>query len=195
MFRFDTKVGQSGGRYDPVLAPAPPARTLRRLTQNVSGRNGLSAHPLFASVFIVAAAVVLAAGAPAASGADQTAVARIKAGAHDCPGCNLAGADLSNQCVKHGDLERADFDGANLSVMCMSYGDFRSASFRKADLSGANLAHARLDGADVGGAEMSITSLRGTDLRRAIGLSQHQLDQACGDLETKVPEGMTVHAC
>lgn len=188
-------MGEPRLENDPLLAADRPAWTLRHRSWSVPGRNGLSAHPLFASVLILATAVMMTAGVPAPGGADQAAVARIKAGAHDCPHCNLAGANLANQCVKRGNLEGTDFDGANLILMCMSYGDFRGASFARADLSGANLAHAVLDGANVSGAEMSATSLRGTDLRRTIGLSQHQLDQACGDTETKLPENMTIHAC
>jgi len=127
--------------------------------------------------------------------ADPAAVASIKAGHHDCPHCRLAGADLTNQCVKHGNLEGADFEGAKLVLMCMSFADFRGANFRGADLSGANLAHARLDGADLSGAVLIITSLKGTDLTRARGISQRQLDTACGDKETKAPAGMKVHLC
>jgi uncharacterized protein YjbI with pentapeptide repeats len=129
------------------------------------------------------------------TGADPAQVASIRAGHHDCPHCRLAGADLTNQCVKHGNLEGADFTGARLVLMCMSYADFRHASFRKADLSGANLAHANLDDADFSGASLSITSVKGTDLSRARGLTQAQLDGACGDAETKTPAGMKVHAC
>ena len=130
-----------------------------------------------------------------AEGADQAAVARIHAGIVDCAGCNLAGADLSNTCVKGRDLHGADFDGADAHLMCMSYADFSGASFRGADLSAANLAHAKLDGADMTGARLTITSLKGTDLSRAMGLTQAQLDQACGDAETKVPEGLSVRTC
>ncbi len=122
-------------------------------------------------------------------------VASIRSGKHDCPHCELAGADLTNTCVKHGNLEGADFDRVKAVLMCMSYADFRGATFRNADLSGANLAHAVLDGADLTGAELSITSLKGTDLTHVKGLTQHQLDEACGDAGTKVPTGMKVKFC
>ncbi|MGB8366173.1 MAG: pentapeptide repeat-containing protein [Rhizomicrobium sp.] len=127
--------------------------------------------------------------------ADAQAVASIKAGHHDCAHCNLAGADLTNQCVKGGDLEDADFTHARLVLMCMSYADFTGASFRDADLAGANLAHARLDDADLTGADLTIASVKGTDLSRAKGLTQKQLDQACGDAETRAPPGLTVKPC
>lgn len=135
------------------------------------------------------------AGALLVASADPQAVASIKAGHHDCAHCELAGADLTNQCVKGGNLEGADFSHARLVLMCMSFADFRDASFRDADLAGANLAHAKLDDADLTGADLSITSFKGTDLTHVKGLTQQQLDQACGDAETKAPPGLTVKTC
>jgi len=132
---------------------------------------------------------------PALAGADADAVARIHGGIVDCVGCNLAGADLKNTCVKAHDLHGANFDGADATLMCMSYANFAGATFRGTDLSGANLAHADLDGADLTGARMTITSVKGTDLTRVKGLTQSQLDAACGDAETKVPDGFAVHTC
>lgn len=131
----------------------------------------------------------------ASLGPNPAAVASIRAGQHDCPHCELAGANLTNTCVKHGNLEGADFDRANAVLMCMSFADFRGASFRGTDLSGANLAHAILINADFSGARMAITSIKGTDLTRVKGLTQAQLDEACGDSATKVPTGMKVHVC
>ncbi|HEX3430563.1 MAG TPA: pentapeptide repeat-containing protein [Rhizomicrobium sp.] len=133
-------------------------------------------------------------GAPSSS-SDPAAVASIRAGHHDCPRCRLAHADLTNTCVKHGNLEGADFTGAKLVLMCMSYGDYKNASFRGANLSGANLAHARLDGADLSRARLTITSIKGADLRRAKGLVQEQIDQACGDAKTRLPAGLRVKTC
>jgi uncharacterized protein YjbI with pentapeptide repeats len=133
--------------------------------------------------------------AQAQPAADPDAVARIHGGIVDCVGCNLQGADLSNTCVKAHDLHGADFDGADATLMCMSYANFTGASFRGTDLSGANLAHATLDGADLTAAHMTITSIKGTDLTRVKGLTQPQLDAACGDAQTKVPQGLAVHTC
>lgn len=146
---------------------------------------------LFATVLALATPDIQA---PAAL-TPAEAVASIHAGHHDCPHCNLAGADLTNTCVKNGNLEGADFDRARAVLMCMSYADFKGATFRNADLSAANLAHANLDGADLTGADLTVTSLKGTDLTRVKGLTQAQLDQACGDAETKVPPGMKVKTC
>jgi uncharacterized protein YjbI with pentapeptide repeats len=137
------------------------------------------------------------AGFPAASSmaANPAAVAKIHGGIVDCVGCNLAGADLTNTCVKEHDLHGANFDGANATLMCMSFANFTNASFRGTELSGANLAGAKLDGADLTGAKTSITSFLGTDLTKVKGLTQAQLNVACGDAKTKLPPGLRVHTC
>jgi uncharacterized protein YjbI with pentapeptide repeats len=128
-------------------------------------------------------------------GYDAAAVARIHAAIVDCVGCNLAGADLTNTCVKEHDLTGANFDGANATLMCMSFANFTNASFRGTELSGANLAGAKMDGADLTGAKTSITSFLGTDLTHVKGLTQAQLDVACSDAATKLPAGLKIHTC
>jgi uncharacterized protein YjbI with pentapeptide repeats len=127
--------------------------------------------------------------------ADQAAVAKIHGGIVDCVGCDLRGADLTNTCVKEHDLHGANFAGANATLMCMSFANFTNVNFRNAELSGANLAGAKMDGSDLTGAKTSITSFLGTDLTKVKGLTQKQLDVACGDTTTKVPAGFRVHRC
>src|SRR5882757_3114124 len=112
--------------------------------------------------------------------ADPAAVAKIHGGIVDCVDCDLRAADLANTCVKEHDLHGADFSDADASLMCMSFADFTGARFRGTDLSGA---------------KTSITSFLGTDLRRVKGLTQKQLDVACGDAATKLPPGLHVHTC
>jgi uncharacterized protein YjbI with pentapeptide repeats len=141
----------------------------------------------------------LAISLPAMAGsmphADPKAVARIEAGIVDCRGCQLQGANLANTCVKAKDLHGANFDGANATLMCMSFANFQGASFRHTNLDAANLSSAKLDGADLTGASTHITSFLGTDLSRVKGLTQAQLDAACGDAKTKAPAGLKVHVC
>jgi hypothetical protein len=120
---------------------------------------------------------------------------RIKAGDINCPHCDLAGTDLSNQCVKNGDLIGADLDRVNAHYMCMSYANFTGATFRNADLTGANLGHSNLTRADLTGARLDITSIKGANLATAKGLTQAQIDLACGDAETKLPPGLHVKTC
>jgi hypothetical protein len=146
-------------------------------------------------ILTMALLACLASMAMAAPTYDASAVARIHGGIVDCPACNLKGADLTNTCVKAKNLTAANFDGAKAVLMCMSFANFTNATFRGTDLSGANLAHANLDGADMTGAVLSITSLKGTDLTQVRGLTQAQLNQACGDDQTKVAPGLKVHTC
>jgi len=148
----------------------------------------------FSALFLAISALAPAQADPALK-ADPKAVARLEGGIVDCPSCQLAGANLFNTCVKAKNLRGANFDGANATLMCMSFADFRGASFRGTILDAANLASAKLDGADITGARTHITSFAGTDLTRVKGLTQSQLDAACGDIKTKVPAGMKVHFC
>ncbi len=135
------------------------------------------------------------ASAQAPKTATMTAVMRIKAGEINCPGCDFRGADLSNECVKNGNLTGANFEAVTARYMCMSFANFTDVSFKKADLSGANLGHANLTRADFTGAKLSITSIKGADLSTATGLTQAQLDRACADIDTKLPPGLTAKFC
>ena len=83
----------------------------------------------------------------------------------DLTGINLHGANLKGALLAKTNLNGADLRGANLSG---------------AHLTGANLALANLNGAD----------LRGANLSGAKNLTQMQLDQACGDAHTNLPEGL-----
>jgi uncharacterized protein YjbI with pentapeptide repeats len=71
------------------------------------------------------------------------------------------------------DLRDADLTGAELAGS-----DFILADLRGAKFNDAHVSNARLDRAD----------LRGADLVGATGLSQQQLDLACGDETTKIPD-------
>ena len=154
----------------------------------------MRAFVLLCTLMIAALMTAGLAGLPAWA-ADPAAVARIHGGIVDCVGCDLTGADITNTCVKEHDLHGADFTGANASLMCMSFANFTGVSFRGADLSGANMAGAKMDGADMTGAKTLITSFLGTDLRHVKGLTQAQLDVACGNRATKLPPGLKIHSC
>jgi Uncharacterized low-complexity proteins len=160
----------------------------------VSHRNTVLTRywPILAAAVLLGLTAILNA-AHAATPIDG--VASIKAGNHNCPHCDLKGADLSSQCVKGGDLTGADFSGAKLTLACMSKSNFRGARFAGADLSGANLSESKLDNADFTGAVFSATQARGTDFSRAKGLTEAQLQGACGDKKTRLPAGLTIPMC
>jgi uncharacterized protein YjbI with pentapeptide repeats len=59
------------------------------------------------------------------------------------------------------------------------------ANLARTDLRGADLAQAKL-----ANAYMFLTQVAGVDLSSATGLNQEQLDLACGDAQTKLPQGL-----
>ncbi len=133
-------------------------------------------------------------------------------------------ADLSNANFEKALSSRADFSAANLSGARLVKVEFLRVSFAGSDLSGANmhegnfvrndftganLAGASLEGAiapralfydaNLAGTSFKRTFLyyrrfEGADLRKVEGMTQEQLDQACGDEQTKLPPGLTVPA-
>jgi hypothetical protein len=48
---------------------------------------------------------------------------------------------------------------------------------------------------DLTGAGTSVTSFLGTDRTKVKGLTQKQLNVACGDATTKLPPGLKIHTC
>lgn len=114
-------------------------------------------------------------------------------------------ADFSNAVLTRADasgsqFEAADFAGADLTLVrlvdahCLR-AQFDDATLRHADARGADLRGASFSGAVVTGASFDGANIAGADLRQAEGLTQAQLDQACGDGRTRVPQGMQVSRC
>jgi uncharacterized protein YjbI with pentapeptide repeats len=108
---------------------------------------------------------------------------------------NLLGANLGSGHLQEADLEHADLRETNLE-----FADFRNATLREAGLYGANLTQADLrdavlQGADLrdalfGGTLLQGADLKGADLRDTTHLTQAQLEQASGDLNTRLPPGL-----
>src|SRR6516165_3780633 len=90
-------------------------------------------------------------------------------------GANLTGANLSRTNLRSADLSGANLRGANLIGTNLSV-----AYPIGADLTGANLR-----GADLTGANLSGATLRGVK-----NLIQTQLNEACGNNQTELPEGL-----
>ncbi|MFN3537021.1 MAG: pentapeptide repeat-containing protein [Brevundimonas sp.] len=157
---------------------------------------------------VLAALAVLALATPAmAQNAGQ--VARAVSGS-SCPGCNLfqadfnglerAGLDFSRARLRQADLSlavlnRASFAGADLRDIEAYGGVFSSASFAGADLTNASLVGTHLRGAAFAGATLTGANLSGADMAGSRGLTQRQLDRACGDATTILPAGLHVPPC
>ena len=149
-------------------------------------------------------------GGPITNQAERDAIAgRVRAGA-SCAACdlfqidlayqNVAGRDFSGSRVRQADLtiaiaDRTDFSGANLSLTNMFGLRATRANFTNANLSGASMVGAHLGGARMNGAVLTGANVSGAELADAVGLTQEQLNTACGDGTTTLPDGMTIPRC
>src|SRR5712671_5475311 len=115
-------------------------------------------------------------------------------------GANLLGANLSGANLTGAKLIRVDLTGANLTGANLGLADLNGAYLSGANLSGANLSGVNLRGADLTGANLRSANLRGANLSVAYliradltgvkNLIQTQLNEACGNNETELPEGL-----
>jgi hypothetical protein len=104
---------------------------------------------------------------------------------------NLRGATLYNAWLLRANLNNASLDGANLGNAQVHDADLSDATLRGADFFGAVLKNTDLRGADLTGATLRRTNLSGADLRTTKGLTQEQLNVACVDDSTRLPDGLT----
>ena len=136
-------------------------------------------------------------------------IARAGGGAN-CPGCNLFQADYSNKDLKGRNFAGARLRQSDLSLSVMNrtsfaradlrdvnaYGAvFSSANFAGADLTNATFVGTFLEGSNFNGARLHGANFSGAEMRRVSGLSQAQLNTACGDSSTQLPPGMRIPAC
>ena len=153
-------------------------------------------------------AALLAVAAPAlAQNAGQ--IASVQRGA-SCAGCNLFQGDFSGLEARGLNLAGSRLRQADLSLSVMNrtrfsntdmrdveaYGGvFSGSNFSRANLTNASFVGAYLEGASFAGATLSGTNLSGAQLARATGLTQAQLNRACGDGSTVLPRGLRIPAC
>jgi uncharacterized protein YjbI with pentapeptide repeats len=170
----------------------------------------LLALAAFSCGHVVYAEAPAATGGPMLSQAERDAIAERVRGGASCARCDLFQIDLAYQDVSGRDFsgarirqsnfstaiaDRAQFRGANLSLANLfglraSHGDFTEANLEGATLVGGYFGGARFSGAAFNGANLS-----GAELAGASGLTQAQLDSACGDATTTLPAGLSVPAC
>lgn len=113
----------------------------------------------------------------------------------DIQGVSFAGARLRQSDLTIAVMDRVNFERANLSIANLYGARFSGASFRNADLSRAILVGASFDGANFEAANLSEANISGAEMATAVGLSQSQLNMACGDQYTKLPTGLSVQHC
>lgn len=157
---------------------------------------------------LAAFAFSIALGAPAlAQNAGE--IARVQAGG-SCTGCNLfqadlsyrnlPGVDLSGSRLRQGDLSLSTMNNARLAQADLSIANLFGGRFTGVSFAGANLERAILvggyfGGADFSGANLSGANISGAEMERARGLTQGQLNAACGDASTRLPAGLRVPPC
>jgi uncharacterized protein YjbI with pentapeptide repeats len=84
---------------------------------------------------------------------------------------------LENADLSKAELGRALFVEANLNGADFSYSNIARAKFSEAQIENVNLTRAYT----------YLTRIEGVDLSKTIGLTQTQLELACGDSETQLP--------
>ena len=108
---------------------------------------------------------------------------------------SFASAELERADFTNADLTGADFSKAELGRAIFKGAVITGAKFAMANLSRTDLNAAKFEGPlDFSGAFLFRTRLEGMDLGQATGLQQWQVDQTCGDGNTKLPQGLTVPA-
>lgn len=108
---------------------------------------------------------------------------------------NLSGVNFPGGNLRWADLSEAELIGVNLSGAVLVGANLSGAWLTEANLIGAVMAGTNLSGAHLGRADLSGAVLIGTNLSGAIGVSQDQMNKACGDADTKLPPGLTIKPC
>jgi len=113
---------------------------------------------------------IVDARAPSSSSSDSRELrSTVKWVARDCPGCNLAHANLKKADLVTANLAEANLQGANLRMAQLRRANLEGANLENADLSyanlpGANLKNAHLAGASLKGANLIRADVTGADL-------------------------------
>ena len=132
-------------------------------------------------------AVMTLASPAAAQNAGQ--ISQVRAGAN-CPKCNLFQAELGGLTLKGKNLAGARLRQADLSLTIMN-----RTNFAGADLTNASFVGTHLEGANFRGARLRGANFSGAEMDRVTGLTQAQLNQACGDVATRLPGGLRIPPC
>ncbi len=115
---------------------------------------------------------------------------------------DFSGGIFKNSNFFKAEITRADFSGATLENSDLSKGQFSRVNFKDASLNKINLDFTSLARSDLRGVNFDgpvsmhgtflfRTHLEGLDLNKITGLQSWQLELACGDETTIVPDGLT----
>ena len=92
----------------------------------------------------------------------------------------LGGINMHRAALGYGNLQHANLQHANLQHANLQHANLQHANLQEADLSEANFQ----------GADLSEANFQGADLSEATGLTQDQINTACLDADTRLPEGL-----
>jgi len=115
-------------------------------------------------------------------------------------GTNFRRADLTRGQFQDGDFRQTSFERATATDVNFQNGNFSEAkldhiNLHKATLDGGNFKAVTFGNAILLDATMMATDVSGADLSMTQGLKQEQLDTACGNMNTKLPDGLTIPYC
>lgn len=108
---------------------------------------------------------------------------------------DLARASFKDSEFNHADLSSASAPGADFTGTKFIGANFDHANLQEATLDGAILKNVKFGNAILRGATFKGANLSGADLSDSLGLTQVQLDAACGNPSTDLPLGLSVSYC
>jgi uncharacterized protein YjbI with pentapeptide repeats len=112
-----------------------------------------------------------------------------------CEACDLRGRVLTGARMNGSVFDRTDFSYAVLARIDGTESRFDGAHFDYADLEGGRFVRARFQRARFHGARLANANFSAADLRYSTGLTQRQLDRACGDADTRLPPRLRIRPC
>jgi uncharacterized protein YjbI with pentapeptide repeats len=120
--------------------------------------------------------------------------------ATDLTGADLEGSDLSEADFRGANLAKSNLAKANLSkANLLPYSELDPARLSAHNLNNIDPGQVKLNGdytptnlsgVNLSGANLRGANLSGANLKTAVGLTQEQIEQAMGNLETKFPDDL-----
>ena len=105
----------------------------------------------------------------------------------------LAPGELERILEAHG--KWVESDGKEGERAELSRSDLQGAMLIGTNLQGAGLGRANLQKANLQVAKLQDANLQGADLGGVRSLTQHQINEACGDTRTKLPGDLSIKLC
>ncbi len=108
----------------------------------------------------------------------------------DLTGGNFTNSNFTKARLKSTDAMGAIFVNANFTKAKLDRGDFTGSDFSGAKFIGTKFGDAEVKDANFAGADFS-----GAEMAELSGLTQSQLDSACGSKETQLPKDFSLKIC